>query len=167
MPRTSYQVFTDLNTKVIAGYEEGTVASGSGSSSTKVVTEKVINRHGSSAGASSGEFHMYLDARKRERERIQLIELNDKAEEEKSRFAAKVEQNKKESLERTKRNAAKRKRLKEKKIARKKATKMNPSNNPDANKNSDDAIDESDYEEPENDDVDGDKLNENTSETSN
>jgi hypothetical protein len=115
MPRTSFQVFTDTTTKIVNAYG-GTGEANQG----KVPVDTVIFTLGSSAGAGSGEFHKYLGARNREKDRIEKIELSSAMEEEKVKFAAKIEQNRREAEERTKRNAEKRKKLKQKKIIRKK-----------------------------------------------
>lgn len=112
MPKTSYQVYTDANTKVIAGYS-GTGASSGDNASKRVVTEKIENMHGSAAGAGSGEFHMYLGARKREKERIEGMEQQRKLDEEKNSFTLKVEQNRLEAEMRTQRNREKRLKMKE------------------------------------------------------
>lgn len=112
MPKTSYQVFTDANTKIVTGYS-GIGASSGDNGSKRVVIEKIENMHGSAAGAGSGEFHMYLGARKREKDRIEEMEQQKKIEEEKNSFAQKVERNRLEAEMRTQKNREKRFKMKE------------------------------------------------------
>lgn len=117
MPKASFQVFTDRNTKIIPS--SGNESSG-GSSGGKIQTERVQNVAGSVAGAGSGEFHNYLNTRKRERERVEEMEKTIADDEERKAFQAKVEANKKEAEEKTKKNAAKRQKKKEKRKLRRK-----------------------------------------------
>jgi hypothetical protein len=109
MPRyTSTQVYTDTNTKIVAaGY--------TGEGSKKPSVEKVENVMGSTAGAGSGEFDLYRSSRRRERQRLETMEISDKREYEEKAFAEKYERNKREAEERTSKNAEKRKRKKDKK----------------------------------------------------
>lgn len=110
MPKSSFQVFSDVNTKVVAGYVENKTA-GSG----KVVTERVDNVMGSCAGAGSGEFHMYLNSRNREKFRMESIDSQRKQEEEERAFKEKLALNKKLDEERVQKNAKKRQRAKQRK----------------------------------------------------
>ena len=136
MPKLTFQTFSDNNTKVVSGYVES-------SKKPKVVTEKVDNVMGSCAGAGSGEFHMYLNARNREKARIEEIE-NQKSQEEKDRlFKEKIELNRKLDNERLAKNVEKRKRLKAKKL-------MNRNKSNHSIKN--DKVKEDDEEEEEKDD---------------
>lgn len=121
MPKASYQTFTDSNTKVITGYEGG--------GNKRVETEKTVNIMGSSAGAGSSEFHLYLNSRKRELARMESIETSLQEEEEKKVFMEKMERNRREAEERTSKNAAKRMKLKEKKKQRKQRFKETKSQN--------------------------------------
>eukprot|EP01036_Dinobryon_divergens_P025429 gene25429-33975_t len=112
MPRHStFQLFSDTTTKVVNDHNAGSDA---GPVKGKVVTEKVINVMGSTAGAGSSEFHLYVSARNREIFRIEDIEERKKREEEEEAYIKKVEQNKREADERTAKNAEKRKRKREK-----------------------------------------------------
>lgn len=120
MPRSGYQVFTDSNTKVVSAYGGSGPSGGGGAKAGRVKVDKVEFTMGSSAGAGSGEFHKYLGARNREKERIEEMEQSAKVEEEKRAFAERVERNRLEAEERTRRNAEKRKKLKMKKEMRKK-----------------------------------------------
>ena len=110
MPKPTFQVFSDTNTKVISGYTAPVPGK------TKVVIDKIETVMGTQAGAGSGEFHMYLNSRNREKFRIENIESEKKKEEAEMAFKEKIERNKLLDEERLKRNVEKRKRLKEKKL---------------------------------------------------
>ncbi|PGH06069.1 hypothetical protein AJ80_08237 [Polytolypa hystricis UAMH7299] len=74
--------------------------------------EIVANVQGSSAGAGSGEFHVYKASRRREYERIRLMEeevLKEKADEE---FERKREEAKRKAEEKTEKNRRKREKRK-------------------------------------------------------
>lgn len=153
MPKGSFQVFTDKNTKVISPYgPSGGGSSGAGGSSNggskKVAVERVINRHGSSAGASSGDFHDYLGARKREKDRIGSMEQELQIEEERKAIVEKVLKNREEADQRTAKNRLKRQRMKER---RKKGNKKQKSNNGEAvsgSESGDNSGSEGDEDEP-------------------
>lgn len=119
MPRVSHQAFTDSNTKVVNAYGPGDGGKGGG----KVTINRTEFTMGSSAGANSGDFHKYIGARNRERERVEELDKSAQLEEERQAFAAKVLQNKLEADERTRKNAEKRKKKKEKESMRKKMRK--------------------------------------------
>jgi len=110
MPKPTFQVFSDTNTKVISGYTAPVPGK------TKVIIDKIETVMGTQAGAGSGEFHMYLNSRNREKFRIENIESEKKKEEAEMAFKEKIERNKLLDEERLKRNVEKRKRLKEKKL---------------------------------------------------
>jgi len=112
MPKATFQVFSDVNTKVVGGYVEPKHTGGGGG---KVQTERVENVMGSSAGAGSGEFHMYLNSRNREKARMENIDAQRKKEEEDKAFQEKLALNKKESQDRTDRNSKKRQKAKARK----------------------------------------------------
>lgn len=128
MPRYSaFQFYSERDTKTVSGYVEKESKAGSSTSGEKstggkerVVTERVENVSGSTAGASSSEFHMYLNARARERARLESIESNLALEKESKALQERVEANRREAEERTQKNAAKRKRKKEKALAARK-----------------------------------------------
>lgn len=121
MPKSSFQVFTDTNTKVITGLAtEGNSNNGG----KKVTVERIENIMGSSAGAGSGEFHNYLEARKRENHRMASLEDSKREEDERKAFAEKVMRNKAEAEQRTQKNALKRKLKNNKKDQRKLQKKM-------------------------------------------
>lgn len=137
MPRHStFQLFSDTNIKIVND------ASASGEQPKgKVVTEKVVNVMGSSAGAGSSEFHLYVSARNREIFRMEEIEERRKKDEEEAEYIQKVERNKREAEERTLKNAEKRKRKKEKDkekaLAHKVAKKTESTEEKDSTKTSD------------------------------
>ncbi|KAG0632785.1 hypothetical protein HOY80DRAFT_897551 [Tuber brumale] len=79
--------------------------------------EIVANVQGSSAGAGSGEFHVYKAARRREYERIRLMEEEVKREAEEKAFREKVEEMKRRDAVKTEKNRRRRKKLREGKAA--------------------------------------------------
>ncbi|XP_015921856.2 PRKR-interacting protein 1 homolog [Parasteatoda tepidariorum] len=83
------------------------------------VPEFVRNVMGSSAGAGSGEFHVYRHLRRKEYTRQKMIE--GKAEKEKldEEFQRKIEENKRKMEEKTSKNRAKRLKRKERKKLKK------------------------------------------------
>ena len=110
MPKATFQVFSDVNTKVVGGYVEPKAGGGG-----KVQTERVENVMGSSAGAGSGEFHMYLNSRNREKARMENIDTQRQKEEEDRAFQEKLALNKKMSEDRVQKNAKKRQKAKARK----------------------------------------------------
>ncbi len=118
MPKATFQVFSDVNTKVVGGYVEKSGGAG------RVSTERVENVMGSSAGAGSGEFHMYLNSRNREKDRMENIDAQRKQEEENRAFQEKLALNKKLSELRTEKNSKKRQKAKARKDNFKKEKKL-------------------------------------------
>jgi hypothetical protein len=78
-----------------------------------VKTEKIINPYGSTAGAGSGEFHVYRHARARERERFDELDQAELEELQKIEFQEKLQQYEAECAERTEKRRNKRNRAKE------------------------------------------------------
>ncbi|RVD89938.1 uncharacterized protein DFL_000924 [Arthrobotrys flagrans] len=74
--------------------------------------EIVANVQGSSAGAGSGEFHVYKASRRREYERLKIMDDELKKEKEKEEFETKTEEWKKKDDAKTARNRAKRQKKK-------------------------------------------------------
>ena len=72
--------------------------------------EVVANVQGSSAGAGSGEFHVYKAARRKEYERLRLMDSETKREEADKQFEKKREELRRADEEKTRRNKAKRER---------------------------------------------------------
>ena len=112
MSRANISFHTNITTKKVNAYAD---------SNKRVKVDKVDHTMGSSAGAGSSEFSIYLNARNREKERITSIEETAKEEETKIKFAEKIELNRKEALEKTKKNAEKR----NKKKLKRKLAKLN------------------------------------------
>ncbi|KAG0256401.1 hypothetical protein DFQ27_005757 [Actinomortierella ambigua] len=77
------------------------------------VKNYIKNIQGSSAGAGSGEFHVYRAVRRREYTRLKNMELESKEEREKREFEEKVEAKRREDEERTEKNRAKRQKRKQ------------------------------------------------------
>jgi len=125
MPRhSSFQLYSDTNTKVVnetptaADIGQRGVGIINEGPKQKIVTEKIVNVMGSTAGAGSCEFHLYISARNREIFRMEEIERKKVLEEESAEYGKKVEKNKREADERTAKNAEKRKRKREKEKAK-------------------------------------------------
>ncbi|KAF9697677.1 hypothetical protein EKO04_004134 [Ascochyta lentis] len=70
--------------------------------------EIVANVQGSSAGAGSGEFHVYKASRRREYERLRAMDDEVRKEEEEKEFLAKKMEQEKKDAEKTEKNRAKR-----------------------------------------------------------
>ncbi|XPS95656.1 hypothetical protein M3J09_004941 [Ascochyta lentis] len=70
--------------------------------------EIVANVQGSSAGAGSGEFHVYKASRRREYERLRAMDDEVREEEEEKEFLAKKMEQEKKDAEKTEKNRAKR-----------------------------------------------------------
>ncbi|EDV21623.1 PRKR-interacting protein 1 [Trichoplax sp. H2] len=75
---------------------------------------------GSSAGAGSGEFHVYRGSRRREYNRLRLIEEQAKKDESNQELQRKIESDRKETEERTAKKRNKRLRKKQKQLEHKK-----------------------------------------------
>ncbi|CAG8713991.1 34672_t:CDS:2 [Gigaspora margarita] len=81
----------------------------------KAPKDIVRNVQGSSAGAGSGEFHVYRAHRRREYTRLKIMEEEAKKEEEKQEFEEKMQAVKTKEEERTAKRRAKRQKKKQKK----------------------------------------------------
>ena len=103
----------------------------------KLVVERVNNYKSSICGSNSSDFEQYVNGRKRERERMDVIEAQALKEKEEAEYAAKVAKNKLETEERLKKNALKRKRKQEKK-KQNKENKKELNSDGDANEEMDD-----------------------------
>ncbi|KAG0234062.1 hypothetical protein BGW42_006928 [Actinomortierella wolfii] len=77
------------------------------------VKNYIKNIQGSSAGAGSGEFHVYRAVRRREYTRLKNMELESKEEREKREFEEKRAAKQREDEERTEKNRAKRQKRKQ------------------------------------------------------
>jgi Protein of unknown function (DUF1168) len=137
---TSVQIYGDQNTKVVSGYKE---APQGGSAGARPKIERVDNSTtGSCAGAGSEQFHLYLSARRREKDRLEQIDREDTIREQERLFAEKVAQNKRKAEERTQKNAEKRKKKKMKKLMHKKAKPEKSDSNADGDDDDDDEDDD-------------------------
>lgn len=85
--------------------------------------EIVANVQGSSAGAGSGEFHVYKASRRREYERLREMDAEAKTEEETTRWEREEQERKRIDEERTAKNREKRARKKGKQNGKPSATK--------------------------------------------
>lgn len=86
--------------------------------------EIVANVQGSSAGAGSGEFHVYKASRRREYERLRLMDEEVKKEESEKEFLKQKEEREKRDAEKTLKNKAKREKAKQRKAKKGKGEKM-------------------------------------------
>lgn len=85
--------------------------------------EIVANVQGSSAGAGSGEFHVYKASRRREYERLRMMDEEVKAEEEEKEAQRRREELEKKDREKTEKNRAKREKARLRKEKAKKGNK--------------------------------------------
>lgn len=110
---SSVQAYSDQQNTRSTTYEQEKASTGS------LQTEKVYNPYGSTAGAGSGEFHIYRHARAREQQRLKEL---DEAEQEKIQeieFQEKVQEWKTEAEQRLEKNRKKRAREKAAKLRKK------------------------------------------------
>ncbi|KAF1972747.1 DUF1168-domain-containing protein [Bimuria novae-zelandiae CBS 107.79] len=85
--------------------------------------EIVANVQGSSAGAGSGEFHVYKASRRREYERLRLMDEQVKKEEDEKEFQKRKEEQERQDREKTEKNRAKREKARARKAKQKKGQK--------------------------------------------
>ncbi|EUC44862.1 hypothetical protein COCMIDRAFT_97166 [Bipolaris oryzae ATCC 44560] len=85
--------------------------------------EIVANVQGSSAGAGSGEFHVYKASRRREYERLRAMGEEVKKEEDEKEFAKRKEELEKKDKEKTEKNRLKREKARQRKEKAKKGGK--------------------------------------------
>lgn len=105
---------------------------------------------GSSAGAGSGEFHVYRHLRRREYQRQDFLDKMADKQDADVKYLDKVEQNKQDADERTAKRRKKREKLKQKKLMAKKAkVKAKNKKEDDADKSSDSSEEEKEEEEEE------------------
>ena len=95
--------------------KEINTASPSGTKPAHAVPEIVANVQGSSAGAGSGEFHVYKASRRREYERLRAMDEEVEKEEGDRKWEAEKEARRKEEEEKLKRNREKREKAKARK----------------------------------------------------
>lgn len=85
--------------------------------------EIVANVQGSSAGAGSGEFHVYKAGRRREYERLRMMDEEVKQEEDEKHFLEKKKEQERKDREKTEKNRAKREKARARKDKLKKGQK--------------------------------------------
>ncbi|OCK76123.1 hypothetical protein K432DRAFT_385689 [Lepidopterella palustris CBS 459.81] len=86
--------------------------------------EIVANVQGSSAGAGSGEFHVYKASRRREYERIRLMDEEVKKEEAEKIFLKEKEERERKDREKTNKNKSKREKARQRKAKKGKGEKI-------------------------------------------
>ncbi|KAK0389752.1 hypothetical protein NLU13_3325 [Sarocladium strictum] len=79
------------------------------------IPEIVTNVQGSSAGAGSGEFHVYKASRRREYERLKAMDEDVKRDQERDAFEREREEREKRDEEKTRKNREKREKMKARK----------------------------------------------------
>jgi hypothetical protein len=115
---TSVQAYADNNANVRSiPYAEAT--GGAEKKSGGVVTEKVSNPYGSTAGAGSGEFHVYRHARAREAARWKELDDSEQQALEEQQFEEELQHAHDEEAQKTGRRRKKRQREKEAKQRKK------------------------------------------------
>eukprot|EP00551_Chaetoceros_affinis_P008754 CAMPEP_0203663288 /NCGR_PEP_ID=MMETSP0090-20130426/926_1 /ASSEMBLY_ACC=CAM_ASM_001088 /TAXON_ID=426623 /ORGANISM="Chaetoceros affinis, Strain CCMP159" /LENGTH=227 /DNA_ID=CAMNT_0050526175 /DNA_START=55 /DNA_END=738 /DNA_ORIENTATION=+ len=116
---SSVQSYSDNNPNMRAVTHEAATASTSGGAPAALKTEKVYNPYGSTAGAGSGEFHIYRHARTREMERMQRLDDEEKEMNEQQAFDKKIDAWKDEAEEKLNKKRKKRMRNKASKSRKK------------------------------------------------
>lgn len=117
---TSVQAYADNNANVRSiPYEQATGGAAATGGKKTVVTEKVSNPYGSTAGAGSGEFHVYRHARAREAARWQELDLAQQQVELEQQFQQELHQAQNEEELKTEKRRKKRQREKEAKQRKK------------------------------------------------
>mmetsp|Transcript_7259 Transcript_7259/g.10697 ORF Transcript_7259/g.10697 Transcript_7259/m.10697 type:complete len:251 (-) Transcript_7259:348-1100(-) len=121
---TTVQAYSDNNPNMRSvAYDQATgankVAEGGAAKSGSVKPEKVVNPYSSTAGAGSGEFHVYRHARAREIARLESLDRAEEEELAEQEFQTKISANEKEDRERTEKRRKKRQREKEAKRRKK------------------------------------------------
>ncbi len=114
---SSVQSYSDNNPNMRAVSHETATASVSNNQSLK--TEKVHNPYGSTAGAGSGEFHIYRHARAREAERLKALDDEEKEQLEQDEYENKLDSWRKEEDDRMNKKRKKRMRNKAAKLRKK------------------------------------------------
>jgi len=136
---TTIQAYADNNPCMRSVKYEA--AAGEQSQTKHVKPEKVDNPYGSTAGAGSGEFHVYRHARSREMERMKNIDKEQKENVLELEFRSIVEKNKVIQEGRTEKRRNKRKRQMEAKKRKKNIKKMGI----DINEKREEAVDEDEF----------------------
>lgn len=104
----------------------GPLSSSSGGASRSAPPEIVTNVQGSSAGAGSGEFHVYKASRRREYERLREMDEELRREKDKEEFDKDKTERDRKDEERTRKNREKREKMKARKAKKGKGTNAKP-----------------------------------------
>lgn len=112
---TSVQAYSDTNAGMRSvSYDQAKgPAPSEPSASSSVKPEKVVNPYGSTAGAGSGEFHVYRQARAREAQRMQQLQEEEGKKTADQAFREQLRQNDMECEARTNKRRMKRERQKQ------------------------------------------------------
>ena len=114
-PKTSYDVQRAKLDKLMANPEKPVhMPNPKGPKDPNAAPEFVYNVMGSSAGAGSGEFHVYRQIRRKEYARQKVIDEANTKEELNAAYHAKLAENQREAEEKTAKKRAKRQKKKEK-----------------------------------------------------
>ena len=141
-PKTAYDVQRAKLDKLMANPEKPVhMPNPKGPKDPNAAPEFVYNVMGSSAGAGSGEFHVYRQIRRKEYARQKVIDEANTKEELNAAYHAKLAENEREAEEKTSKKRAKRQKKKEKSKKRK--------NNPKPKKEDAKSESESELSEPE------------------
>mmetsp|Transcript_5225 Transcript_5225/g.6831 ORF Transcript_5225/g.6831 Transcript_5225/m.6831 type:complete len:197 (+) Transcript_5225:84-674(+) len=118
MPKFStVQAYSDNNSNVqTVSYQQATGSSDG--KAERVKTDKVVNAYGSTAGANSGEFHVYRQARARELGRMEGLKSEEEERLQEKEYRLKALENQEKDEERTAKRRKKRQRQKEAKRRR-------------------------------------------------
>ncbi|KAL7581278.1 hypothetical protein ACA910_006047 [Epithemia clementina (nom. ined.)] len=118
MPKFStVQAYSDNNSNVqTVSYQQA--IGGEGKKAEKAKTEKIVNAYGSTAGANSGEFHVYRQARAREMARMESLRLQQEEQKKNEELQRELIENQQREMERTNKRRKKRQRHKEAKKRR-------------------------------------------------
>lgn len=117
---SSVQAYADNNANVRSiSYDQATGGKGAVLANQKVTAEKVVNPYGSTAGAGSGEFHVYRHARAREMARWKELDAQEAQEKAEETFTSQLQADQSKEAEKTARRRKKRQREKEAKLRKK------------------------------------------------
>ena len=118
---TTVQAYSDNNPNMRSvAYDQVAGAKGEGAkTSGSVKPEKVVNPYSSTAGAGSGEFHVYRHARAREIARLESLDREEEEDVAEQEFQVKMSVNEKEDQKRTDKRRKKRQREKDAKRRKK------------------------------------------------
>lgn len=111
---SSVQTYSDQHNTRSTSYEQERATSGG-----TLQTEKVHNPYGSTAGAGSGEFHIYRHARAREQQRLKALDEAEEEQTEDAQFQEKIQEWKNEEEKRLEKKRKKRAREKAAKLRKK------------------------------------------------